>query len=368
MSSQDPVENRVPIASPAIGEAEQDRVSEVLESGHVAAGPEVEAFEEEFAAYCDVAAAAATSNGTTALHAALHALGIGPGDTVLTTPFSFVATANAIRLCGATPVFCDVDPRTLNMDPDRAAALARERDLDAMVVVHLYGLPADMDRFAEIAETHDLALVEDAAQAHGATYDGRPVGAIGDVGCFSFYPTKNMTTGEGGMIVTDRPAVADRARRFCDHGRTGRHEHVEVGHNFRMTDLAAALGREQLRRLPDFVEARRSNAAALSAGLSGTSLDLPPAPDDRRHAFHQYTVRTPDRTRLREALDAAGIDTAVYYPTPIHRQPAYRPPDGRYPVAERAATEVLSVPVHPEVDGQAIDRITAAVRDADRSA
>jgi dTDP-4-amino-4,6-dideoxygalactose transaminase len=332
----------------------------VLESGHLAAGEQVEAFEAEFASYCDTAHAVATTNGTTALHLTLHALGIGSGDTVLTTPFSFVATANAVRLCGAKPVFADVDPWTLNLDPDRAEAVVREHDVDAIVVVHLYGLPADMDRFVEIAERHDLLLVEDAAQAHGATFDGRPVGSIGDVGCFSFYPTKNMTTGEGGMITTDRESVAERARQFRNHGRSRgstTYDHVSVGHNFRMTDLTAAIGRAQLERLPEFVRSRRENAATLTNALCATSLLLPPNPSDRTHVYHQYTVRTGLRDRLRTVLDDAGIDTGIYYPRPIHRQPAYRGYDGVYPDAEVAPDHVLSLPVHPGLTDDDLDRI-----------
>jgi dTDP-4-amino-4,6-dideoxygalactose transaminase len=366
MSSQRELERRIPIAAPDIGPDERENVREVLESGHLAAGDQVEAFEAEFASYCGTAHAVATTNGTTALHAALHAVGIGPGDTVLTTPLSFVATANAVRLCGATPVFADVDPRTLNLDPERTEAAVRERDVDALLVVHLYGLPAEMDRFVDIADSYDLLLVEDAAQAHGATFDDRPVGSMGDVGCFSFYPTKNMTTGEGGMVVTDREDVVERARQFRNHGRSRQsstYEHVSVGHNFRMTDLAAAIGRAQLDRLPAFVRSRRRNATALTEGLADSSLSLPPTPPGRRHAYHQYTVRTDERERLRAGLDAAGVDTGVYYPKPIHRQPAYVGYDGEYPVAETAADRVLSLPVHPGLTADDTDRIVTATRE-----
>ena len=362
MSEERAQADRIPIAAPAVGPLERKRVRDVLESGQLAAGEEVDAFEREFAASCGVADAIATANGTAALHAALAALGIGPGDTVLTTPFSFVATANAIRLCGATPVFADVDPRTLNLDPDRAEASARQQELDAILVVHLYGLPAAMERFGDIAERYDLALVEDAAQAHGAVIDGQPVGTFGDAGCFSFYPTKNMTTGEGGMIVTDSESVATRARQFINHGRTDTYEHATLGHNFRMTDLAAAIGRVQLTRLPDFLEARSRHAARLSEELAGTDLRTPPDPRDRRHVFHQYTVLTDDRAARQDALERAGVDTGIYYPTPIHQQPAYDGFDGSYPEAEAAAEQVLSLPVHPALAEDDLDRIVAAVR------
>jgi dTDP-4-amino-4,6-dideoxygalactose transaminase len=353
----------VPLADPDVGPAARSNVGNVLARGDLAAGDEVRAFEDAFADYCDAAHGVATANGTAALHAALRALGVAGGDRVLTTPFSFVATANAVRFCDATPVFADVDPTTLNLDPEAAETRLAAGDVDAMIVVHLYGLPAPMDRFVELADRYDVALVEDAAQAHGATYDGRPVGSFGDAGCFSFYPTKNMTTGEGGMVVTNREPVATRAARFCDHGRAGGYEHAELGHNFRMTNLAAAIGRSQLERLPEFVETRRRNAAVLDEGLAGTPLAPPVVPDRAEHAYNQYTVRVRrhDRDAVRAALDDAGIDTGVYYPTPIHQQPAYAGWNGSYPVAERAADEVLSLPVHPGLDEADLRRVVRAV-------
>ncbi|THE64430.1 DegT/DnrJ/EryC1/StrS family aminotransferase [Salinadaptatus halalkaliphilus] len=351
------------IAQPILGEAEIERVSDVIQSGTIADGPEVRDFEHEFAAYCDAAHGVATSNGTTALHAALSGLGIGSGDRVLTTPFSFIATANAIRHVGAEPVFADVDPTTYNLDPDSARAVAADAEIDAIVVVHLYGLPTEMDAFVDLADELEVALVEDAAQAHGATYDGRPVGTFGDAACFSFYPTKNMTTGEGGIVVTDRADVAERVRQFINHGRTGTYEHATVGHNFRMTSLAAAIGRVQLERLPGFVERRRENATRLSAGLSDTDLVLPVEPPPAKHAFHQYTVRvrSHDRTRLADHLADHDIESGVYYPTCIHGQPAYDEIDADAPLAEQAARDVLSLPVHPSVTDAGIDRISTVI-------
>ena len=355
----------IPIADPQIGEEERDRVVDVVESGHLADGPEVRQFEEEFADFCGVEHAVATSNGTTALHAAFEALDVGDGDTVVTSPFSFVASANAVRLAGATPVFADVDPETFTLDPDAVEDAVREHDADAVLAVHLYGLPAHLDRLSEIAEAHDAALVEDAAQAHGATYDGQRVGSFGDAACFSFYPTKNMTTGEGGMITTDRRDVAERAASFVNHGRpvgeeTG-YDHVRLGHNFRMTSLAATIGRAQLDRLQEFNEARRANAAYLSDRLESANVAAPVEPDDRRHVYHQYTVRTDDRAGLRTHLEREGIATAVYYPTPIHEQPAYDHVDPSVPVAERLAEEALSLPVHPGLDDEAVRTIATAV-------
>ncbi|WP_435099439.1 DegT/DnrJ/EryC1/StrS family aminotransferase [Halorubrum sp. N11] len=354
----------ISIADPEISEDEFDRVQAVLESGMLADGPEVRAFEEEFASYCDVDYAVATSNGTTALHAAMEGLGLGSGDTVITTPFSFIASANAIRLCGAEPVFADIDPQTYLLDPDSVRDILADRDdIDAILAVHLYGLAADMDELAAITEENDLLLIEDAAQAHGAEYQGTRVGSLGDVACFSFYPTKNMTTGEGGMITTNREGVAERAKRFINHGRTDSYQHVEVGHNFRMTSIAAAIGRGQLLRLPDLTKSRRQNASRITDRLQETPVQVPYEPENRKHVYHQYTIRTEDRDGLKEHLSDAGVGTGIYYPKCIHRQQAYADIDTRAPEGESAAAEVLSLPVHPNVTEADIDIITKAVRD-----
>ena len=359
----------VNIANPTVGDEEVSRIESVVESGMIADGPEVREFEAEFADYCDAEQGVATSNGTTALHAALEAVGVGPGDTVLTTPFSFVATANAIRFAGATPVFADIDPETFNLDPERVEAKleALDGNVDAMVVVHLYGLPAPMDRLRELADEYDVAVVEDAAQAHGATYRDSPVGSLGDAACFSFYPTKNMTTGEGGMVLTEDETVADRAASFINHGRTGddSYAHERVGHNFRMTSLAAAIGRVQLDRLPKWVRNRRANADTLTDGLRTVDgITTPREPDGRTHAYHQYTIRTSKRDRLRAALAERGVDTGIYYPTPIHELAAYQDFDSTAPVAETAAEHVLSLPVHPNLTDAELDRIVHATRGA----
>ncbi|WP_435361997.1 DegT/DnrJ/EryC1/StrS family aminotransferase [Haloarchaeobius sp. DFWS5] len=357
----------IPIANPIIEREEYERVQAVLESGHIADGPEVRAFEDEFADYCGSDRAVATSNGTTALHVALEALDLPADATVATTPFSFIATANAIRLAGATPHFVDVDPETFNLDANALESELRDGlDVDAVIAVHLYGLPAQMDHLAELAQSYDFALVEDAAQAHGARFDGDRVGSIGDVGCFSFYPTKNMTTGEGGMVTTDRDDVADRAEQYVNHGRAeSGYEHVSVGHNFRMTSIGAAIGRAQLDRLPQFIEARQANAARLDELLAHLDVTTPAVPADRTHVYHQYTIKTRDRDRLRAVLSDRDIGTGVYYPTPIHKQPAYAGNSTEAPTAERLVDEVLSLPVHPRVDAEDIafvaDGIEAAL-------
>ena len=352
----------VPIADPQISDAAKEAVCDVLDSGALADGAVVRRFESAFAEYVGVDHAVATSSGTAALHAMLEAGGIGAGDVVLTSPFSFIASANAVEHAGAEVAFADVRPDTFNLDPASVRERLDERDdVTALLPVHLYGLPADMAEFRSIAREHDLLLFEDAAQAHGATYHGDRVGSLGDAGAFSFYPTKNMTTGEGGMITTDDEEIAERARRLADHGRTGSYEHAEIGYNYRMTNVAAAIGCDQLERLPDWVRTRRGNAKRLTAALSRVEgMEPPTVPDGRRHAFHQYTVRVADRATLRAALDDAGIGSAVYYPDTIPEQPAY----DRSTVpetAQRLSREVLSLPVHQGISDADVDRIGEVV-------
>ncbi|WP_396613810.1 DegT/DnrJ/EryC1/StrS family aminotransferase (plasmid) [Haloferax sp. S1W] len=354
------------IAAPILGSEELSRIESVVESGMVADGPEVREFESEFADDCDADFGVATSNGTTALHTALEAAGVGPGDRVLTTPFSFVATANAIRFTGAEPVFADIDPQTFNLDPANVEATLEAFDgaVDAMIVVHLYGLPAPMDELRELAAAYDVTLIEDAAQAHGATYHGSPVGSLGDAACFSFYPTKNMTTGEGGIVVTDDEALAERAASFINHGReSDGYRHVSLGHNFRMTSIAAAMGRAQLERLPGFVERRRENATRLDDLLADTNAVRPTVPSGYGHSYHQYTIRVGNRDEVVEQLDDHGIGSGVYYPRCIHEQPAYNDLDVTAPVAELVCDQVLSLPVHPALDDDAIERVGTVLRD-----
>jgi perosamine synthetase len=353
----------IPIADPELGAREKERVEAVIESGQLADGPEVRAFETEFADFCGTAHGVATTNGTTALHTALEALGLGPGDTVVTTPFSMIASANAIRLAGAEVVFADIDSRTFNIDPHSVETIVRERDVDALMPVHLYGLPAAMGHLSEIADEHDLLVIEDAAQAHGAAFNGERVGTFGDAACFSFYPSKNMTTGEGGMVLTDDEEVAERAASFINHGRTPEgpaYEHHGVGQNYRMTSVLAAIGRVQLDRLPGYNEARRANARQLTAELP-EDLTTPVEPANRKHVYHQYTVRTENRDTLEARLDAADIGTGVYYPIPIHKQPAYSGVERSLPVAERASREVLSLPVHPNLSPSDLSDIVNAI-------
>ncbi len=355
----------IPIANPDTNDGERAAVAEVLDSGYIASGDVVTAFEEEFADFCGAECGVATANGTAALHAVCAALDV-EGNSVITTPFSFVATANSIRLAGGEPVFADIDSDTYNLDPDSVESILDEReDVAAIMPVHLYGLPANMARFSELATEYDVALIEDAAQAHGATVSGQPVGSIGDVACFSFYPTKNMTTGEGGMVTTDDPDLEARVRKFINHGRDGsaQYAHATVGHNLRLTNIAAALGRVQLDRLPEFTAARQENARRLAQGLATTGIETPTVPDDRTHVYHQYTIRTDDRDGLRSALEKRDVDSAIYYPTCIHELDAYEGYTADVPNATQATEEVLSIPVHPNVSDADVDRIVEALAD-----
>ncbi|WP_306059026.1 DegT/DnrJ/EryC1/StrS family aminotransferase [Natronococcus wangiae] len=362
---------RVPIADPDLGADAVRRVRSVLESGVLADGPEVRAFEAEFATFCGTERAVATSNGTTALVTALEALGLEGGDAVVTSPFSFIASANAIRLAGGTPVFADIDPETYTLDPADVERVVRERDdVVGLLPVHLYGLPADAPALCDLADEHDLFVLEDACQAHGAKCNGKRVGTFGDAACFSFYPTKNMTTGEGGVITTDRDDVAERASQYVNHGRgesgTGSYDHVELGHNHRMTSVEAALGRAQLGRLSTFNEARREHAAAYDEAFAELPLETPTEPSRYRHVYHQYTVRTEDRDALAASLEERNVGTGTYYETPIHRQPAYETVSAAaatLPEAERAADRVLSIPVHPNVSESDRRTVIEAVRD-----
>jgi dTDP-4-amino-4,6-dideoxygalactose transaminase len=353
----------IPIANPVISQAAKAAVADVLDSGQIADGEEVRAFEAAFADFVGVEHAIATSNGTTALATMLEAAGIGEDDVVLTSPLSFIASANAIQHAGADVAFADVDRETFNLDPNAVRQVLEERqDVTAILPVHLYGLPSAMDEFREIAEAYDCQLFEDAAQAHGATFRGAPVGSLADAGAFSFYATKNVTTGEGGMITTDDADLAERARHLVDHGRTAGDEHAVVGYNRRMTNVAAAIGRDQLERLPRWVETRQEHADRLTTTLRDVDgVEPPSTPDDRTHAFHQYTVRTTRRDVLEAGLGDAGVGHEIYYPRPIPGQPAYADADPDVPVARDCSEEVLSLPVHPQLEPGDIEIVTEAV-------
>lgn len=354
----------IPIARPQMGEEEKQRVWEAMAAGSLAQGPRVREFEEAFAAYIGAAHAVATSSGTTALHLALLGCGVGEGDEVVTVPFTFIASANAILYTGAKPVFVDIDERdfTLDVSALEAAITPRTR---AVMPVSLYGQPARLDEISEVTERHGLVLVEDAAQAHGAAIGDRRSGTWG-VGAFSFYPTKNMTTGEGGMITTDDAGVAERARLLREHGMKVRYHHDITGYNFRMTDIGAAIGLAQLPKLPAANDRRRAIAARYSAELRGV---LTPAERPGvTHVYHQYTIRVRQRDAFVARLAELGVGSGVYYPIPVHRQKPYLELGygaGSYPVTERLSAEVLSIPVHPALSD---DEVTTVIEAVNRTA
>jgi dTDP-4-amino-4,6-dideoxygalactose transaminase len=361
------VQSFIPIARPMVGTDELEAVQRVLASGNLAQGAVVAEFEEAFAATCQVRYAVAVTNGTLALHAALMAYDIGPGDEVITTPFTFIASANAIRATGATPVFADIDPATFTIDPAAIRAAITPRTV-AIMPIHLFGHPAAMPEIMEIAHHHGLAVIEDACQAHGAAIDGVPVGGYG-AGCFSFYPTKNITSGEGGMVTTNNAAIADAVRLFRQHGMRRRYYHEAFGLNYRMTDLLAAIGLAQLQHLDKWNAIRQQHAQRLTCGLDAAGLELPVIRPCYTHVFHQYTIRVRHkRDDFRQRLADSGIGSEVYYPVPVHRQQiyadAYR--DGMFPETERATREVLSLPVHPSLVDDEIDRVITGVGDAMR--
>ena len=362
-SVQNP-QKHIPIAKPLIGQEEQEAVMQVLASGALVQGKRVAEFEERFAAYVGCKHAVAVGNGTLALWVALLAHGVGRGDEVITSPFSFIASANAAVYVGAKPVFVDIDPRSYTLDPD-AVRLAITPRTKAIMPVHLYGGAADMDALTEIAQQRGLALIEDACQAHGAEWRGKRVGSFG-TGAFSFYPTKNMTTTEGGILTTNNDRVADEARLLRNHGQRERYLHDSLGYNFRMTDLQAAIGLVQFGHLEEWTEQRIAHAGFLTANLAG--VETPHVRPNTRHVFHQYTIRVSAEQRpgFLEHMTELGVGTAIHYPRPIHQQPVYRKMGytDHLPASEQAAREVVSLPVHPALSQADLERIVKAVHES----
>jgi len=354
----------IPAAKPMIGDEERAAVDRVLRSGMMAQGPEVKAFEEEFSHHVDGRHCIAVNSGTSALHLGFIAAGIKAGDEVIVPSFSFAATANSVALAGGTPIFADIDPRTFNMDPAHVESLITPRT-KAIMPVHLYGHIAAVDQFEAMCKKHNIMLIEDSAQAHLASMNGRPSGAWGTVASFSFYPTKNMTSGEGGMITTDNADIARMLRLLRNQGQEVIYQNEVVGFNNRMTDIHAAIGRVQLRKLPAWTVQRQKNAAYLSANLQGVI--APYVAPNTTHAFHQYTVRIPGedaakRDHFMAAIRERGIGCGVYYPTPIHRLPSFRL-ELDLPETEKVIKECVSLPVHPSLTQKDLEKIVSVVND-----
>ncbi|MFZ4790781.1 MAG: DegT/DnrJ/EryC1/StrS family aminotransferase [Candidatus Competibacteraceae bacterium] len=342
-------------------------VSAALASTQFVLGSDVAAFEAEFAAYSGGKFGIGVNSGTSALHLALLAAGVKPGDEVITVSCTFVATVAAIDYAGARPVFVDVDPRTLNMDPMQVEAAITERT-KVIMPVHLHGQSADLDPILAIARRHGLLVIEDAAQAHAAEYQGRRVGSIGDLGCFSFYPGKNLGAyGEGGMVVTNNEEFAHTIRMLRDWGQERKYHHVLKGFNYRMEGIQGAILRVKLRHLDAWTEARRCHAADYNGLLAGVEVQKPVEMPGVKHVYHVYAIRTPKRDKVQEALQAQGIQTGIHYPIPVHLQKAYADfgyGPGDLPVTEQASNELLSLPMFAELEDGQIETVCAAVREA----
>ncbi len=361
----------ISIAKPIIEEEEINAVNEVLLSGGLAQGPKVAELEAAFAEYCGTKYAVAVNSGTAALHVALHAAGITQGDEVITVPFSFIATINPILMVGATPVLVDIDPVTFTIDVNKIEA-AITPNTKAIIPVHLYGQPVNMERINEIAQKHNLRVIEDACQAIGAEYQGKKTGGLGNAGCFSLYATKNIMSGEGGMVTTNDEQYVTAMRSFRQHGMSAPYMYDELGYNYRLTDLQAVIANEQLKKADRFSTARRHNAELLSEGLSGIpGLIVPLTESDRTHVFHQYTIRITSefplsRDEFVEALHNKEIGAGVYYPKPLHAYPhiaklGYK--IGDFPESEKAASEVVALPVHPMVTDADVQTIITAIKE-----
>jgi dTDP-4-amino-4,6-dideoxygalactose transaminase len=342
----------------------------VLESSQFVLGQEVEAFEREFAEYCHAKHAIGVNSGTSALHLALLAAGVGPGDEVITVPFTFVATAAAIVYAGARPVFVDIDPRSFNIDVNQIESAITPRT-KAILPVHLYGQPADMDPIMDIARRRGLVVIEDACQAHGAEYKGRRVGAIGEIGCFSFYPGKNLGAyGEGGAVTTSNGAYAQTVRMLRDWGQDRKYHHVSKGYNYRMDGIQGAVLRAKLRYLEVWTEARREQASRYNQVLSVPGVRTPWVPVDHRHVYHIYAIRVSQRDIIQNELHERGIQTGIHYPVPVHLQPAYADigcASRTFPEAEAAAQEVISLPIFPELTPEQQSSVSTAVLTTSRA-
>ncbi|MDR1951956.1 MAG: DegT/DnrJ/EryC1/StrS family aminotransferase [Elusimicrobiota bacterium] len=356
------------IAAPIVGAEEKKAVEEVLDSKMLASGKYVDEFEKNFADYCGVKYAIANTNGTTALHTALLSCAIKAGDKVVTTPFSFIATSNSILFCGAKPIFADIDPQTFNIDPKSLEdVLKKEKNVKAVVIVHLYGLMCDMDAILKLKKKYKFKLIEDCAQAHGASYKGKKAGSFGDAASFSFYATKNMMTGEGGMTFVANSKADKYARQVINHGRGGHSVFTVLGYNYRMTNLAASIGIEQLKHLESWIEKRNENALKYTEAFKDIDfIQTPIIPKDYRHVFHQYTLRIKNskREKFIKHLKENGIGCGIYYDKVLYQQPYYKKLGYKcaFSNAQKAAEEVVSIPVHPLLSDIDIEKIIETVK------
>ncbi len=357
----------IPIANPIIEEEEKSLVNEVMDSGMLVMGKYVKKFEEKFAKYSETDFGIATSSGTTALDVALKSLNIEENDKIITTPFTFIASSNSILYSKADPIFADVKEDSFNIDPDSIKRLLNEYpDTKALLIVHLFGQPCDMDEIIKIVNQHNLLLIEDSAQAHGATYNDQKVGSFGDVSAFSFYPTKNMTTGEGGMVLTDQVEIMKKARLLVNHGSTQKYHHDILGYNYRMTNISAAIGLVQFKKLDEYNKRRKKNAQKLTQGLVDLDwLKTPAVLENREHVFHQYTIKTDYRDELLQYLKENGIGYGIHYPLPTYEQNLYQKlgyKDITCPVTERLCDQVVSLPVHPALSEKNLNYIIDKLR------
>ena len=363
----------IQISKPTMGKNECNAVIKVLRSRNLAQGKMVEKFENNFAKYVGVKYAVATNSGTAALHAALASLDLKPGDEVVTTPFSFVASANAILYCSAKPVFADIDATDYNINPESIEKVITKKTR-AILVVHLYGQPAQMDKILKIAKKHNLYLIEDACQAHGAKYRNIKVGGLGDMGCFSFYPTKNMTTGEGGIVTTNNEAFYNKLKKFRNHGQKARYYQDSLGYNYRMTEINAAIGIEQLRKLDIFNKKRQENAKYLISKLNSLpGIAVPKIFPERFCVFHQFTIRILSgsklsREKVQKMLEKSGVSYGIYYPVIIPAQDYYQKLGytKNSPVSEMLSNEVLSIPVGPHLTKTDLKIIINVFKDASK--
>lgn len=358
----------IPINLPKIGEEEIEAVVKVMRSGMLTsglgAGPNVTEFEKNYAEFAGVKHAIAVNTGTAALHAALMAIGVKPGDEVILPSFTFVATAEAVVLAGGKPIFADIDPETYTLSPE-AVKKAITKKTKAIIPVDLYGLPADTKAIREIASKHNIAIVEDCAQSHGATCEGKPAGALADLACWSLYAAKNIGTGEGGMVTTDNDELAEKVKMARTHGEKVKYQSLMLGTNYRMTEIQAAIGVVQLKRLPEFFAKRTKNAQRLTKNLENSDkVILPPALANRKPSWYLYTIRIKDITREKrdniiKGMHEKGFGAEAYYPTPVNQMPYYRENFGLFdlPETEKAAKQVLSLPIHPGVTEEQIDLI-----------